>query len=100
MPSYALQSLLAAITVVIILVFLDILAEAAIVAALGASTFIVFAMPKSGTAQPRKVLGRHAVGVISGSLCYLVVLWARTYTLAFAAMLSLAKYLLRPWLKA
>jgi CBS-domain-containing membrane protein len=45
-----------------------------IVAALGASTFIVFAMPSSATAEPRRLIGEHAVGLFSGALCYLVFL--------------------------
>jgi len=50
--SYVLQSLLAALALMAILYFLDILTHAAIVAALGASAFIIFAMPKSVLARP------------------------------------------------
>jgi len=42
----------------------------AIVAALGASTFIVFAMPHWITAQPRRLIGGHIVGLICGSVFY------------------------------
>jgi len=150
-PNYVLQSLLAMITLVIILVFLDVLAEAAIVAALGASTFIVFAMPNSVTAHPRNVIGGHIIGLITGSICYYIFIsatdlsisedflyllaaalcvglaiflmvitdsehppaagtalgivvygwtaWTVVFVLIFAAMLCLAKYLLRRWLR-
>jgi len=32
-------------------------------------------MPKSTQAQPRNVIGGHAVGLLSGSVCYLPFLW-------------------------
>jgi len=68
--SYIVQSLLAVIAVAIILYFIEILTHAVIIAALGASTFIVFAMPNSVTAQPRRLIGGHAVGLICGTICY------------------------------
>ena len=68
--SFIIQSLLAVLTVAIILYFVEVLTHAAIVAALGASAFIVFAMPRSITAQPRKLVGGHVVGILSGTLCY------------------------------
>jgi CBS-domain-containing membrane protein len=46
------------------------------VAALGSSAFIVFAMPKNITAQPRNVIGGHVVGVISGSACVSLILFS------------------------
>ncbi len=61
--NYIIQSLLALIAVGIILYFVEILTHAAIIAALGASTFIVFAMPNSVTAQPRRLIG--------GACCWL-----------------------------
>lgn len=57
--SYIIQSLLALVAVAIILYFVEVLTHAAIVAALGASTFVIFAMPHSVTAQPRRLIGGH-----------------------------------------
>jgi len=68
--SYILQSLMAVAAVAIILYFVSILTQAAIVVALGASSFIVFAMPNSISAQPRRIMGGHIVGLICGSICY------------------------------
>ena len=68
--SYIIQSLLAVIVVAIILYFVEVLTHAAIVAALGSSAFIVFAMPRSITAQPRRLIGGHVVGLLSGTFCY------------------------------
>ena len=55
--SYIIQSLLAVIVVAVILYFVEIITHAAIVAALGSSAFIVFAMPHSITAKPRRLIG-------------------------------------------
>jgi CBS-domain-containing membrane protein len=67
---YILQSLLALLALLVILSFVEVLTQAAIVAALGASTFIVFAMPRSITAKPRRLIGGHAIGIICGLICY------------------------------
>ena len=67
---YIVQSLLATVTLAIILYFVEVLTHAAIVAALGASTFIVFAMPNTISAQPRRLIGGHIIGLLSGILCY------------------------------
>jgi len=68
--SYIIQSLLAIAVLAVILYFVEVLTHAAVVAALGASTFIVFAMPHSITARPRRLVGGHVVGVICGSVCH------------------------------
>ncbi|UCE72899.1 MAG: HPP family protein [Methanomassiliicoccales archaeon] len=69
---YVLQSLLATFSIFIVLVAL--INTPVIVAALGSTAFIVFAMPKNITAQPRNVLGGHVVGIISGSACVSMLL--------------------------
>ena len=70
---YALQSILATVTLVVIFNFMDLIAEAVIFAAIGATTFIVFAMPNYVTASPRRVIGGHVLGLLSGSICQLVL---------------------------
>ena len=69
--NYVLQSLMATATIGAVLFFLT-LQNAVIVASIGASTFIVFAMPKSITAKPRNLIGGHMVGLVIGSLCALI----------------------------
>ena len=71
---YITQSLKAFVAMLAILFFLDIFVEVSIIAALGSSVFVVFAMPKAHTARPRAVIGGHVVGIICGMLCSLVVL--------------------------
>jgi CBS-domain-containing membrane protein len=68
--SFIIQSLLAVVTVAIILYFVGVLTHAAIVAALGSSTFIVFAMPRSITARSRNLIGGHIIGLLSGTVCH------------------------------
>ena len=68
---YVFRSLAASLSVLIILLFLTI-QDAVIVASIGATTFIVFAMPKSITAKPRNVIGGQIAGIIVGALCALI----------------------------
>jgi len=69
--NYIFQSFLATLTIFIVLLFLSI-EHAVIIASIGATAFIVFAMPKSITAKPRNVIGGHLVGFLSGFLCALI----------------------------
>lgn len=68
---YFFQSFLATLTMSVVLLFLT-LENAVVVASIGATSFIVFAMPKSITAEARNVIGGHLVGLISGSLCGMI----------------------------
>ena len=71
---YIIQSLVSVAAVALILFFVKTVTHAAIVAALGASSFIVFAMPKSIAAQPRRLIGGHIVGLACGTLCHYALL--------------------------
>ena len=51
----------------IILYFVEVLTWAAIMAAIGSGAFIVFAMPRSITAQPGRLVGGHVVWLLSGT---------------------------------
>lgn len=66
---YIVQSILATFSLVIIFYLLNIFTHTAVVASLGATTFIIFAMPNYTTAQPRKVTGGHLIGIIIGIFC-------------------------------
>ncbi len=68
---YIFQSLLA--TVIIFVVFLGLkLSHPLITISIGATAFIVFAMPKNITANPRNVIGGHVAGVAVGFLLLLI----------------------------
>jgi HPP family len=62
---YVLQSLFATVAIFIVLYFLS-LQNAVIIASIGATAFIVLAMPDYVTAQPRNVIGGHLVGLFWG----------------------------------
>ncbi|MFB0559571.1 MAG: HPP family protein [Dehalococcoidales bacterium] len=101
---YIVQSLLAVVVVAVILYFVEVLTHAAIVAALGASAFIVFAMPHSITAQPRRLIGGHIIGLLSGTVCYFTFLtgplgklvngWEFATLLVYAVAVGLSIFLM------
>jgi CBS-domain-containing membrane protein len=62
------QSLLATMSFFIVLYFLS-LQHAVIIASIGATAFIVFAIPDNITAQARNVVGGQLVGLFS-DLCF------------------------------
>ncbi|RLC60880.1 MAG: HPP family protein [Chloroflexota bacterium] len=69
--NYIFQSLLATMTTFIVLLLLS-MEQAVIIASIGATAFIVFAMPTSITARPRNVIGGHLIGLLCGSICALI----------------------------
>jgi CBS-domain-containing membrane protein len=68
---YVVQSFAAGLSTFLILFFLSV-ENAVVIAALGASTFIVFARPFDLTARSRNLVGGHLIGFAVGSLCGLV----------------------------
>ncbi len=69
---YVFQCVLATLTILAILFFLDVLTETAIIAALGASAFVVFAIPTSYSSDPRRLIGGYVVGIIIGIICFYI----------------------------
>lgn len=69
--SYVVQSLMAGLTTLVILLALS-LENSVVIAALGASAFIVFGRPFDLTARPRNVIGGHLLGFLVGSACSLL----------------------------
>ena len=68
--SYLLQSVLAGVAMMLILAVFNTISNGAIVAALGASTFIVFVLPGTRSARPRYLIGGYVMGIVIGVLCY------------------------------
>jgi len=64
---YALQCSLAAAVVLILLMVLDAVTQT-VLAALGASVFIAFAVPRSLHSSPRCLIGGYLAGILAGSL--------------------------------
>lgn len=52
------------------LLFLNALTETALIASLGATSFIVFAMPKTYASSPRRLIGGYSIGITVGVLCF------------------------------
>ena len=69
---YVSQSLLAALVVFVVILALNIDDDAVIMASIGATAFIVFAMPNSVTAKSRNVIGGHLVGLACGFIATLI----------------------------
>ncbi len=73
LKSYIFQSVLATISIFLVLIFLDILEHTAIIATLGASAFIIFIMPNSYISLPKQVLGAYIIGIICGGICFFLM---------------------------
>ena len=69
---YIFQCILATLTILAVLFFLDVLNETAIITALGASAFIVFTMPTQYSSDPRRLIGGYIVGLAAGFIFYLM----------------------------
>ena len=65
---YALQCSLAAAVVLMLLLVLDAVTQTVLIAALGASVFIAFAVPRSLHSSPRCLIGGYLAGILAGSL--------------------------------
>ena len=72
LKNYVFQCLLAAFTLLAVLIFLNVLTETAIIAALGASAFIVFTMPNMYSSDPRRLIGGYIIGIIVGVVFYFI----------------------------
>jgi CBS-domain-containing membrane protein len=83
--NYVMQSLLATFSVFIVLYFLS-MRHAVVIASIGATAFIIFAMPDSITAQPRNVIGGQLVGLLSGFLFSLLGQPALIYSLVIYSL--------------
>ena len=62
--TYLLQCGLSALTLLIVMLIVDVVLQAAIAVAIASTAFIVFVMPHSKAAAPRRVVGGHVVAVI------------------------------------
>ncbi len=88
---YVAQCLLATLTMLAVLLALDSVRQTVLIASLGASTFIVFAMPRSYQSKPRYVLGGYLVGTLAGcsmSVAAIVIAWAGQLELHTAQLIA------------
>ncbi len=69
--NYIFQSFFASLSLFIVILILS-FQRVVVVASIGATAFIVFAMPGYITAKPRNVIGGYIVGMVSGVLFSLI----------------------------
>jgi CBS-domain-containing membrane protein len=70
---YLAQATLAVIAMLVILLVVDSLADAALAAGLGSSVLILFLHPSSATARSRSVIGGHTLALLVGVGCSLIL---------------------------
>jgi CBS-domain-containing membrane protein len=75
---YAMQCGLAGVAVLILLLVLKPVTQTVLIAALGASAFIAFAVPHSPHSSPRHMIGGYVIGMLSGCLMNLAYLALNT----------------------
>lgn len=91
---YLLQCTLASVVVLILLLILDSVTQTVLIAALGASTFIAFAVPRSLQSDPRHMIGGYLAGILVGSsigtlnasIQYIDVVTAHAAMIVFGAL--------------
>lgn len=89
---YVFQCMLAMITILAVLLFLDVLTETAIIAALGSSAFVVFTMPHTYSSEPRRLLGGYFFGAIAGLISYYASSILVFNTLLFSSSVTIAVF--------
>lgn len=72
-PYYLLQSAIALPAFLVIVLLIGDPKKMASITAMGATCFIVFAMPKSDSAQTRNVIGGHFTCLLCGALFYFLI---------------------------
>jgi len=67
---YVMQCALVVVALTAVLALLNAIANAAVIAALGASCFIAFTMPHRDVSKPRYLIGSYVIGTLLGSACF------------------------------
>lgn len=70
--SFYFQSILATLAIFVTMCVLDVFTQTTIIATMGASCFILFAMPKTEASNARRVIGGYIIGTIIGIGCWYV----------------------------
>ena len=79
---YLLQSTLAALIFSVLVMILG-REKIVLISAMGATVFILFAMPTTVSAQTRNVIGGHLVGLATGAIfCFIILPYYISYPLA------------------
>jgi len=70
LEQYIKQCLMATGVIIAVIASFDIVEQTVIIATLGATTFIVFAMSHSYASDPRRIYGGYAIGILIGIVVY------------------------------
>jgi CBS-domain-containing membrane protein len=87
---YILQSLLAALALLILVLILG-REKMVVVSSMGATSFIAFAMPNAISAKTRNILGGHLVGLACGTIFYFTNL---PYYIEYPCVVGIAIFLM------
>ena len=87
---YIIQSLMASVALFIIVSVLG-KERVVVISAMGATSFIVFAMPRAVSAQTRNIVGGHLAGLLSGALFYSAAL---PYFVGYPLAVGIAVFLM------
>ena len=87
---YIIQSSMAAIALFVIVFVLG-KERVVVISAMGATSFIVFAMPKAVSARTRNIVGGHLVGLASGAVFYFAAL---PYFVGYPLAVGIAVFLM------
>ncbi|MHC4692368.1 MAG: HPP family protein [Planctomycetota bacterium] len=87
---YILQSFLAALALFVLVLVLG-QNKMVIISSIGATSFLVFAMPTAVSAQTRNVIGGHLVGLACGTIFYFTKL---PYFLEYPCVVGIAIFLM------
>ncbi len=90
--NYVLQSAIATVVVFLVLTILTSMEKLIIVAAMGSTAFIVFALPKTPTAEPRRVIGGHFLCSLVGWLS--ILLFPQHFLIAASLSVGLAVFVM------
>jgi hypothetical protein len=70
---YLLQAVLATLAMLVVLLFIDSVADVALAAGLGSSVVILFLHPSASAARPRSLIGGHVLALAVGIGCSLLI---------------------------
>lgn len=88
---YILQSMLATLALMLIVLAMKHHEKIVVIASLGATAFICFAMPKSISARTKHVVGGHLVGIICGAIFSVITL---PHYISYSAAVGLAIFVM------
>ena len=72
-PQYIFQCGLATLVLLVVLIVEDAVLNAAVMVAVASTAFIIFVIPDSIAARPRRVIGGHVVAVLIGGLLTIIL---------------------------